>query len=116
MERPSKPKSLFDRRPPEPEYDFKSSLLKPNEQIALNELRKRLINGPELTDDERAEYKLLSDKEEFAKNPEKLTPAEEQEFIQLSKEQTSGQNWSLEKAKRIKELYERKAKSRNSSL
>ncbi len=113
MEGPQKPKSLFDRRPPEPEqeYDFKSSLLEPSEQIALNELRKRLINGPELMADERAEYKLLSDKEEVAKNPDKLTAAEEQEFIQLSKEQTSGKNWSPEKAGRIKELYARKTKS-----
>jgi hypothetical protein len=114
MERPQKPKSLFDRRQPEPElepeYDFKSSLLNPDEQIALNRLRKKLINGPGLTSDERAEYRLLSDKEKRAKNPDKLTTEEEQEFMQLSKEQISGENWSPEKAKRIKELYARKTK------
>lgn len=109
MEGPQQHKSFFDRRPPEPEYDFKSAPLPPAEQMALNELRKRLIAGHELTPSELAIYKSLFEKEKAAKEgSEKLTSEEEKEFAQLSKEQTSGQNWSPEKARRIRELYGKK--------
>ncbi|MGM0628845.1 MAG: hypothetical protein ACQESA_00255 [Patescibacteria group bacterium] len=61
-------------------------LLDPNEQERLNHYRKKQING-ELTDEERADFQRLQQKESEAKTGPKLTEEEENELRELRKTQ-----------------------------
>jgi hypothetical protein len=91
-------------------YDYKESLLPPEEQTELNKLRMTLFER-KLTEEEEGRFLELSEKEQGEKNRRSrkpgLTEEEKREWLQLTREQTESINWTLEKAERLLKLQKK---------
>ena len=85
-------------------YDYKESVLIPEEQEELNRLR-RLQIEKSFTDEERKRFLELAKKEEeLHKEKPKLTDEEKLELQELRKKQIESKEWTKEDAKRLIEL------------
>jgi len=97
----------------EVEYDYKESLLPPEEQKELNELRGLQYEKPPLNDDQIKRLRELGDKEEKIRTENRtgkpgLTEEEEQEYLELTRKQTDGRDWTPEDWEKLKELEKRR--------
>jgi len=89
-------------------FDYRESILEPEEQNELNELR-RLQGNTELTEEQIAKLKELTKKEEALRTGKPgLTEAEETELRELRKKQYAGGEWTKEDAEKLIELQNRK--------
>lgn len=87
------------------DFDFKHSLLPPEKQKALNELRILQIGG-ELTEEQRKKFMELSREETERKGKPLLTEEEKTKLRELRKKQIEGK-WTTEDANRLLELQEK---------
>lgn len=91
------------------EYDYKESLLPPEEQRELNELRRLRFERP-LNEDQRKKLMELEAKEEKIRTTGKpgLTNEEEQEYLELTRKQTGSKGWTPEDWEKLRELEKRR--------
>lgn len=92
----------------EGEYDYRESLLPPEEQRELNELRGLLFKGP-LNDAQRERLIELGDKEEKRRTGKPgLIKEEEQQYLELTRKQTRSRGWTPQDQKKVRELGDRR--------
>ena len=93
------------------DYDFRESLLPPEKQRRLNELR-RIQSGREFTPDELKDFKQLSEESQSEESSQELTPEERQEYTRLSKKST-GEGFSNDEERALFVRLQRKADEAN---
>jgi len=92
--------------------NLKPEGLSDQEKEELRGLRKRQVFGP-WSEADRERFLKLSAKEEAGRSP--LSPQEWAEYIELTKRQTSGGEWTPADARRLSELQRRMDEERRKS-